>query len=50
MKYWEAGENCIMSSFGNFYSFLAKYNQNDDVKEDEVGMTFSTHGGEEECI
>jgi hypothetical protein len=28
----------------------AKYNQNDQVKDDKIGMACSTNGGEEECI
>jgi hypothetical protein len=27
-----------------------KYNQNDQVKEDEMGRACSTNGGEEECM
>jgi hypothetical protein len=29
---------------------LAKYNYNDQVKEDEMGVACSTKRGEEECI
>jgi hypothetical protein len=29
---------------------FAKYNQNDLVKEDEIGSAYSMHQGEEECI
>jgi hypothetical protein len=29
---------------------FGKYNQNDQVKENEMGRTCSTNGGEEECI
>jgi hypothetical protein len=29
---------------------FAKYNENDKVKEDEIGRACSIHGGEEECI
>jgi hypothetical protein len=31
------------------YLLVVKYNQNDQVKEDEMGSTCSTHGNEEEC-
>jgi hypothetical protein len=27
-----------------------QYNENDQVKEDEMGRACSTNGGEEECI
>jgi hypothetical protein len=30
--------------------FFAKYNYKDQVKEDEMGMTYNTHGGKDECI
>jgi hypothetical protein len=30
-------------------SVLAKHNQNDQVKEDEMGRACSTNGGDEEC-
>jgi hypothetical protein len=29
---------------------FSKYNQNDQVKEGEMGRAYSTNGGEEECI
>jgi hypothetical protein len=43
----EAGEDCIMRSFRTYS--LAKYNQNDEVKEDEIGRENSKNG-EEECM
>jgi hypothetical protein len=30
--------------------FFAKYNYNDQVKEDEMGRACSTNGGQEECL
>jgi hypothetical protein len=42
MKQEAVGENCIIKSF--------KYNQNDQVKEDEMGRVHGMSGGEEECI
>jgi hypothetical protein len=38
--------NCIMRCFVE----LAKYNWNDQVKEDEMSKVYSTHEGEEERI
>jgi hypothetical protein len=32
------------------HKLLAKHNENDQVKEDEMGRACSTDGGEEECI
>jgi hypothetical protein len=32
------------------FVLLAKYNKNDQVKENEMGRPCSTKGGEEECI
>jgi hypothetical protein len=49
MKYLEVGEKCIMRTASQLVLF-AKCNQNNQVKEDEMGMPCSTHGGEEECI
>jgi hypothetical protein len=43
MKWQEVGEGCIMRSF-------AKYNKNDQGKEDEIGRECSTNGAEEECM
>jgi hypothetical protein len=40
------GGNCIMMSF---ITVLAKYNYNDQVKE-EMGRACSMNGGDEECI
>jgi hypothetical protein len=31
-------------------ALLAKHNQNDQVKEDEMGGACSTNGGDEECV
>jgi hypothetical protein len=41
----EIGENCIMR-----FILLAKHNENDQVKDDEMGSECSTNSGEEECI
>jgi hypothetical protein len=32
-----------------YYDLVLFAKQNDEVKEDEMGMACSTHGGEEEC-
>jgi hypothetical protein len=42
------GENGIMRNF--IICTLSKYNENDQVKKDEVGWEGSMNGGEEECI
>jgi hypothetical protein len=47
MKRQEGGENCIMR---NFVVLFSKYNQNNQIKKDEMGGACSTNGGEEECI
>jgi hypothetical protein len=44
----EIGENCIMRSFITL--LLAKHNQNDQVKEEEMDRECSTNEGDVECI
>jgi hypothetical protein len=41
--------------FSNIYGsknlvLFAKYNQNNEIKEDEVGGTCSPNGGKEKCV
>jgi hypothetical protein len=48
MRRQESGENCITRRF--VFLFLAKYNQNNQVEEDEIGGACSTNGGEEQRI
>jgi hypothetical protein len=42
------GENCIMRSF--ITCACAKYNSNDQVKDDDMDKACSTNGGEKECM
>jgi hypothetical protein len=42
--------NRVASLTGSELVLFSKYNQNDQVKEDEMGRACSTNGGEEECM
>jgi hypothetical protein len=49
MKWREGGEICLAMSFV-ICTLLAKYSQNDEVEEDEIGVACSKKGWEEECV
>jgi hypothetical protein len=34
----------------SYLALFAKYNKNDQVKEDKIGGACSTNGGEDECV
>jgi hypothetical protein len=48
-KWREAGEDYIMRSFIS-YKLITRYYSGDDMKEDEIGGTCSTHGRDLKCI